>query len=94
MGNGRLSRAMMNAELTAANESCIITLAEYRDDYITTLKAFSRTRQINPVIRISEHAHAFTASMDYADYAVAKAPFTAANAFENDRDAQLQFQQR
>lgn len=41
-----------------------------------------------------ERAQAFTASMDYADYTVAKASFTAANALENDRDAQLQFQER
>lgn len=93
-GNGRLSRAMMNAELTAANECRIIIPTVYRDDYITTLKAFSRTRQIDPVIRMFERAQAFTASMDYADYAAAKASFTAANAFENDRDAQLRFQER
>lgn len=84
----------MNAELTAANECRIIIPTVYRDDYITTLKAFSRTRQIDPVIRMFERAQAFTASMDYADYAAAKASFTAANAFENDRDAQLQFQKR
>lgn len=93
-GNGRLSRAMMNAELTAANECRIIIPTVYRDDYITTLKAFSRTRQIDPVIRMFERAQAFTASMDYADYAAAKASLTAANAFENDRDGQLQFQER
>lgn len=93
-GNGRLSRAMMNAELTAANQCRIIIPTVYRDDYITTLKAFSRTRRIDPVIRMFERAQAFTASMDYADYTVAKASFTAANAFENDREAQLQFQER
>ncbi|WP_407352753.1 Fic family protein [Luteimonas sp. R10] len=93
-GNGRLSRAMMSAELTAANECRIIIPTVYRDDYITTLKAFSRTRQIDPVIRMFELAQAFTASMDYTGYDAAKASFTAANAFENDRDAQLQFQER
>ncbi|NZA25399.1 Fic family protein [Luteimonas sp. SJ-92] len=93
-GNGRLSRAMMNAELTAANECRTIIPTVYRDDYITTLKAFSRTRQIDPVIRMFERAQAFTASMDYAGYDAAKASFTAANAFENDRDAQLRFQER
>lgn len=93
-GNGRLSRVMMNAELTAADECRIIIPTVYRDDYITALRAFSRSSDIHPVIRMFERAQAFTASMDYADYEAAKQSFMAANAFENDRDAQLVFQDR
>lgn len=93
-GNGRLSRVMMNAELTAANECRIIIPTVYRDDYVTALKAFSQSRRIDPVVRMLERAQAFSASMDYPDYETAKASFTAANAFENDRDAQLTFQGR
>ncbi len=92
-GNGRLSRAMMSAELTAADECRIIIPTVYRDDYITALKAFTRTRQIDPAVRMLERAQAFTASMDYTDYDHAKASFIAANAFENDRVAQLRFQE-
>lgn len=93
-GNGRLSRAMMSAELSAANECRIIIPTVYRDDYITALRAFSRTRQTDPLIRMFERAQAFTASMDYTDYPAARASFAAANAFENDRNAQLTFRGR
>jgi Fic family protein len=93
-GNGRLSRVMMNAELTKANECRIIIPTAYRDDYITALKAFSQTRQLEPVIRMFERAQAFTASMDYSNYEAAKASFTQANAFADPRDGKLLFTEK
>ena len=53
-----------------------------------------RNRAGNSVFRMLERAQAFTARMDYAIYPAARASFTAAHAFENDRDAQLTFQGR
>ena len=93
-GNGRLSRVMMNAELTKSNECRIIIPTVYRDDYITALKAFSQTRQLDPVIRMFERAQAFTASMDYSNYDVAKASFMAASAFSDPREGKLIFTEK
>lgn len=93
-GNGRLSRVMMNAELTAANECRIIIPTVYRDDYVTALKAFSQNRQTDPVIRMFERAQTFTASMDYSSYEAGKASFTKAEAFKDPREGKLTFTER
>jgi hypothetical protein len=90
-GNGRLSRAMMNAELTRANECRIIIPTVYRDDYMTALKAFSQNRDTGPVVRMFERAQAFTASMDYSNYEAAKASFTRSEAFKDPREGRLVF---
>jgi hypothetical protein len=93
-GNGRLSRVMMNAELTRANECRIIIPTAYRDDYIGALKAFSRMRETAPLLRMFERAQAFTASMDYSSYEAAKASLTLANAFKEPADGKLTFSEK
>jgi Fic family protein len=93
-GNGRLSRVMMNAELTKANECRIIIPTVYRDDYITALKAFSQARETAPVIRMFERAQAFTASMEYSSYEAAKESFAQANAFRDPRESKLIFTEK
>jgi Fic/DOC family len=93
-GNGRLSRVMMNAELTNANECRTIIPTAYRDDYITALKAFSHNRETDPVIRMFERTQAFTASMEYSNYEAAKRSFTDAQAFKDPRDGKLTFTEK
>ena len=93
-GNGRISRVMMNAELTRANESRIIIPTVYRDDYLTALKAFSRNRETDPAIRMFERAQAFTASMEYSNYDSAKQSFTQAQAFKTDKEGKLTFTEK
>lgn len=93
-GNGRLSRVMMNAELTKADECRIVIPTVYRDDYITALKAFSQNRETGPVIRMFERAQAFTASMEYSSYEAAKASFTQADAFKEPLEGKLAFSEK
>ena len=93
-GNGRLSRVMMNGELTAANECRIIIPTVYRDDYLTALKAFSQNRETNPVVRMFERAQAFTASRDYSNYEAAKRSFIQAEAFKDPREGKLTFTEK
>jgi len=81
-------------ELVEGTLCRIIIPTVYRDDYITALKAFSQTRQLEPVIRMFERAQAFTASMDYSNYDVAKASFMAANAFLDPREGKLIFTEK
>lgn len=90
-GNGRVSRVMMNAELTMAGECRIIIPTVYRDDYITALKAFSQNRETDPVVRMFERAQAFTASMDYSNYELAKKSFAQADSFKEPREGRLTF---
>ena len=82
---------LFRSELTKANDCRIIIPTVYRDDYVTALKAFSQTRQIDPVVRMFERAQAFTASMDYSTYEAAKASFTAASAFIESHKGKLNF---
>jgi hypothetical protein len=93
-GNGRLSRVMMNADLTNASECRIIIPTVYRDDYITALKAFSHNRETDPVVRMFERAQSFTASMDYSSYEAAKESFTQAQAFKDPREGKLTFTEK
>jgi len=85
---------MMSAELTKANECRIIIPTVYRDDYLTALKTFSNNRDTGPVLRMFERAQAFTASMDYLSYEVAKESFTRADAFKDPREGRLTFTEK
>lgn len=93
-GNGRLSRVMMNAELTKTNECRIIVPSVYRENYITALKAFSQNRDTDPAIRMFERAQVFSASMDYSNYVAAKESFTQAQAFRDPREGKLTFSEK
>ena len=93
-GNGRLSRVMMNAELSRENECRIIIPTVYRDDYVGALKAFTQARETNPLMRMFQRAQAFTASVDYSSYEAAKAALTLANAFKEPGEGKLTFSER
>ncbi len=62
-GNGRIARVMMNAELTAKNQSKIIIPTVYRDDYLGALRKL--TRQHDPLIYIKmlDRAHRFSSTI-------------------------------
>ena len=47
-GNGRISRIMMNAELTAAGQSKVIIPTVFRTDYLSALRLRQLTRKDNP----------------------------------------------
>lgn len=64
-GNGRVARAMMNAELVAAGECRIIVPSVFRNEYIGGLK------------RLTNHANpsAFTRTLDVCQQLAARVPF-------------------
>jgi len=55
-GNGRISRVMMNAELSAAGECRILIPTIYRANYLSALKALSQGRDALPLIRTLDFA--------------------------------------
>lgn len=50
-GNGRIARVMMNAELSAANESKIVIPTVFRNDYLLSLRKL--TRQNDPLVYVN-----------------------------------------
>jgi hypothetical protein len=63
-GNGRLARAMMNAELASAEENRILIVTSYRTDYLGALRRLSRSG--DPVVypRMLDRAQEFAARLD------------------------------
>lgn len=80
-GNGRVARAMMNAELAVADQSRIIVPTVFRLDYLDGLRGLSRRGDPSVFIKAMRYAHDFTHSIDFHDYDDAKARLTLANAF-------------
>ncbi len=82
-GNGRLARAIMNAELIAGEQSPILIVTSYREDYVGALRRLSR--QHNPVtyVRMLEHAWKFTSRLDFADIDALLVTLKACNAFDD-----------
>jgi len=73
-GNGRISRIMMNAELTAAGQSKVIIPTVFRTDYLGALRQLTRKdnpeKLINAILRVRKFSYSlrgddFTAMRDY-----------------------------
>ncbi len=90
-GNGRVSRVMMNAELSRAGEAKIIIPTVFRDDYMLTLRRLTRQGDPEPYIKAMQRIHRFSA-MIYGDDRAAMMNFlTASNAFLESSEGQLRF---
>lgn len=88
-GNGRLARVMMNAELVSGGRRRIFIPTSYRDDYLLALRALSRQRQPEPLIRMLDYAQGFSAAIDFTDLQAALEVLRRCNAFERDTEARL-----
>jgi hypothetical protein len=88
-GNGRLARAMMNAELVAGSQRRILIPTAYREDYLLALRALSRHRRPEPLLRMLDYAQRFTAAVDFTELHRALAVLRACNAFDDSPDARL-----
>lgn len=89
-GNGRIARAMMNAELLKAKESPIIIVTNYREDYLGALRKLSRQSMPDAYLRMLTRAHDFTAGIDFSNYQTALANLREKNAFAEPGDGTLQ----
>lgn len=88
-GNGRVARAMMNAELVAAGLRRIIIPTVFRDDYLGALRALSRKGEPSIYLRILDRAQEFSASIAFSDFAAAQRALTSANAFKDPKEGLL-----
>ena len=86
-GNGRVARAMMNAELVAAGESRIVVPTVYRNNYLMALKALSQNGITGAVVRMLDFAQRYTAAVDFADLRRARAILERTHAFLDPNEA-------
>lgn len=82
-GNGRLARAMMNAELASAGENRILIVTSYRTDYLGALRRLSRAGDPLVYPRMLDRAQEFAARLDYDDLEQLLAVLTTCNAFDD-----------
>lgn len=87
-GNGRVARALANAELSAAGQQRLIIPTVFRDDYLLALRAMSRQSNPTPLIRVLDRAQELCTQLDWTDLDRAEAQLAAAHAFETPGDAE------
>ena len=88
-GNGRISRAMMNAELTFANQCRVIVPTGGRDDYLLALRAFSRQERCDPIVKVLARCQALASMVIWAPRGLAKAILRGLGTFEEPPNARL-----
>ncbi len=88
-GNGRLSRAMMNAELIAGGERRILVPIVYRDDYLGALRRLSRHADPQVLVRMFDRAQAYAAAVDCTDLDASRRLLEQSNAFRRPDEGRL-----
>lgn len=66
-GNGRLARALANADLTASGQQRLMIPIVFRDDYLAGLRAMSRRAAPVPLIRVLSRAQAWAGEIDWSN---------------------------
>ncbi len=87
--NGRVARAMMNAELISGGERRILIPTAFREDYLLALRALSRERNPRPLLRMLDRAQQFSAAIDFTNLQGALARLRQCHAFDSGPDARL-----
>lgn len=82
-GNGRLARALMNAELSAAGEQRLMITTAQRDAYLGALRALSFNKQPRPLVRVLDVIQRFSLEGDWSDDAAALSTLSAIGAFDD-----------
>lgn len=81
-GNGRLSRLVMNAELSRSGLTRVIIPTILRDDYLAAVRLLSRSREPASLQRVIETTQRLHNAVPMADYDAALATLGHAQAFE------------
>lgn len=85
-GNGRLARAMLNAELVSAEQTRIFIPSVFRNEYIASLKRLTNHCQPEAFIRVMSFAQDFVSRISFDSYEEAREQMHACNAFEDPAD--------
>ncbi len=89
-GNGRVARALANAELTAAGQQRLIVPIVYRDDYLQALRALSRQGAPAPLLRTLARAQAWASELDWSSMGSAQADLERTHALLTPSEAEGQ----
>lgn len=65
-GNGRVSRALLNAELSAAGQCRLLVPLSFREDYLGALRAMSRQANPEPLLRMADRAQRWASLVDWS----------------------------
>ncbi len=87
-GNGRVARALANAELSATGQQRLIIPTVFRDDYLHALRALSRQGNAVPLVRALDRAQELCAQIDWVDLDQAEQELRRVHAFEAPADAE------
>ena len=90
-GNGRISRIMMNAELTAAGQAKILVPTVFRPDYIGALRRLSRDGDPDVLVSAMKRLWDFSRGLPSGDFETLKGCLEASNAFSDDEGEILRF---
>lgn len=90
-GNGRLARVMMNAELTAENQTKIIIPTVYREDYLGALRRLTRGKDPKVYLGMLERAQAFSDTLSAMDMDTMEMDLKKSNAFLESHEGVLKF---
>jgi len=88
-GNGRMARVMMNAELSAKGLAKIIISTVFQEDYICSLKKFTKTRDGNAYIRMLLRAWEFSSNIYDNDLDTMEKYLINCNAFISHKEGKL-----
>jgi hypothetical protein len=89
-GNGRVSRALLNAELSAAGQCRVAIPLCFRDDYLGVLRALSRQGKPEPLLRAIERAQRWSSLVDWSTLETAGAQLAQTNALVPSDEAEEQ----
>ena len=87
-GNGRLARAVMNAEYLAGDEQRAVIPTISRNDYLRALRRLSRQDRPDLFVTFLDRVRRWTARMDWSSLAVSRALLDQTNAFVDANDAE------
>jgi hypothetical protein len=87
-GNGRVARAAMGAELTAADQARIVIPIVFRNEYQTALRSLSREGRSDLYVRTLAYAWRWTSGMPWYDRAAVDGYLIATNALVDSADAE------
>jgi hypothetical protein len=87
-GNGRVARALLNAELSAAGQCRMMVPLSYRSDYLGALRAMSRQGNPTPLLRMVDRAQRWAALVDWSSHDSALADLGVSNALVHPDEAE------
>jgi fido (protein-threonine AMPylation protein) len=87
-GNGRVARALANAELSATGEQRLMIPIVYREDHMGALRAMSRRGAPTPLIRTLSRAQSWASEVDWSSMATAQVDLERTNALLTPAEAE------